>query len=84
MQRRTFIKSSILMGLGSSAHSLNAKAAESVNVGLKENSGSDVKPHIIFIMTDQHRGDELGCMGNKAVISPNLDNLAKEGTIFLN
>ena len=72
------------MGLGSSAHSLNAKAAESVTAGLKENSGSDVKPHIIFIMTDQHRGDALGCMGNKAVISPNLDNLAKEGTIFLN
>ena len=42
------------------------------------------KPHVILIMTDQHRGDALGCMGNSAVISPNLDRLAKEGTLFVN
>lgn len=41
------------------------------------------KPHVIFIMTDQHRGDALGCMGNQAVISPNIDKLAKEGTLFI-
>ena len=38
-------------------------------------------PHIILIMTDQHRGDALGCMGNP-VISPNLDQLASEGTLY--
>lgn len=41
------------------------------------------KPHIIFIMTDQHRADASGCMGNRAVISPNIDSLAREGTLFL-
>lgn len=41
-------------------------------------------PHIILIMTDQHRGDAMGCMGNDAVISPNLDALAGEGTLFVN
>ena len=30
-------------------------------------------PHIILIMTDQQRADAIGCMGNDAVISPNLD-----------
>lgn len=41
-------------------------------------------PHIILIMTDQHRGDAMGCMGNDQVISPNLDALASEGTLFMN
>ena len=41
------------------------------------------KPHIILIMTDQQRGDALGCMGNKAVISPNIDRLAQEGSLFV-
>lgn len=41
-------------------------------------------PHIIFIMADQHRGDALGCMGNRAVLSPNIDQLAAEGTLFVN
>ena len=39
-------------------------------------------PHIILIMTDQQRADAIGCMGNDAVISPNLDALAAEGTLF--
>lgn len=35
-------------------------------------------------MTDQHRGDALGRMGNKAVRSPHLDQLAQEGVLFIN
>lgn len=42
---------------------------------------AETPPHIILIMTDQHRGDALGCMGNP-VISPNLDQLASEGTLY--
>ena len=44
----------------------------------------DNRPHIIFIMTDQHRGDALGCMGNDVIITPHLDNLAKDGVTFVN
>jgi arylsulfatase A-like enzyme len=40
------------------------------------------QPHIIFIMTDQHRADALGCAGNTAVKSPNIDALAQEGVLF--
>ncbi len=40
------------------------------------------QPHIIFIMTDQHRADALGCAGNAAVKSPNIDALAQEGVLF--
>ena len=34
------------------------------------------KPNVVIIMTDQQRADAIGCMGNDAVISPNLDALA--------
>ena len=42
------------------------------------------QPHIILIMTDQQRGDAVGCMGNEFVITPHLDKLANEGTLFMN
>jgi arylsulfatase A-like enzyme len=42
------------------------------------------KPNIILIMSDQQRADSLGCMGNKIVETPNLDNLAKRGVVFEN
>lgn len=47
-------------------------------------SHSDKSPHIILIMTDQQRGDALGCAGNESVISPNIDRLATEGYLFRN
>lgn len=81
MQRRSFLKSSVAVGLGiaSQPHAL-AAAATSDETAKPE---SRKKPHIIFIMTDQHRGDALGCMGNTSVISPNIDSLAKEGSLFV-
>ena len=41
------------------------------------------RPHIILLMADQHRFDALGCMGNEAVHTPNLDALASDGTTFM-
>ena len=41
------------------------------------------RPHIILLMADQHRFDALGCMGNDAVQTPNLDALASDGTTFM-
>lgn len=42
------------------------------------------KPHIILIVTDQQRGDALGCAGNDKIITPNLDRLAQDGYFFNN
>lgn len=78
MKRRTFLKTSISTGLGISTKALFPQA--NANQTATE---TKKKPHIIFIMTDQHRADALGCMGNKTVISPHIDKLAKEGTLFL-
>jgi len=35
-------------------------------------------------MTDQHRGDAIGCMGNEVIITPHLDQIAEDGVIFVN
>lgn len=39
------------------------------------------KPNILFIMTDQHRADAMGCSGDW-VRTPNLDRIAAEGIRF--
>ena len=40
------------------------------------------KPNIVLIFPDQHRGDVMGCAGNPAAQTPNLDRLAAEGVTF--
>lgn len=40
--------------------------------------------NVLWIMTDQHRADCLGCMGHPVVQTPTLDRLAAEGIVFDN
>ncbi len=40
------------------------------------------RPNILLLCTDQQRFDTLGCYGNPHAISPTLDHLAQEGTLF--
>ncbi|MDW7692572.1 sulfatase-like hydrolase/transferase [Flammeovirgaceae bacterium SG7u.111] len=42
------------------------------------------KPNFIFILTDDHRYDYLGCTGNELIQTPNIDKLAEEGVLFNN
>jgi arylsulfatase A-like enzyme len=42
----------------------------------------DRKPNFLFIITDQHRADHLGCYGNQVVKTPTIDRLAAAGTRF--
>ncbi len=34
------------------------------------------RPNFLFIITDQHRADHLGCYGNPVVKTPNIDGIA--------
>lgn len=43
---------------------------------------ADTRPNLILIMTDQHRGDCLGCDGHPVCETPNLDELARRGARF--
>ena len=44
----------------------------------------DQKPNFIFVLTDDHRYDQLGCTGNKLIQTPQIDKLASEGILFTN
>lgn len=37
------------------------------------------QPNFLFIITDQHRADHLGCYGNTIVKTPNIDSIANKG-----
>lgn len=47
-----------------------------------EKDSSQRRPNLILLMTDQHRADCLGAGGNRVIITPNLDRLAREGALF--
>jgi len=42
------------------------------------------RPHILFLFTDQQRGDCLGCADHPVLKTPNMDRIAAEGTRFAN
>ena len=42
------------------------------------------RPNILFICTDQQRGDSLQCTGATWAVTPNLDKLASQGALFHN
>ena len=42
------------------------------------------RPNILFLCTDQQRGDSLGCTGATWAVTPNLDRLASDGALFKN
>ncbi len=46
--------------------------------------GTDGRPNIIFILTDDQRWDALGYAGNDIISTPEMDKLAKEGIFFRN
>lgn len=45
---------------------------------------SPERPNIIFLLADDLRYDALSCMGNTILKTPNIDALAKGGTLFKN
>lgn len=42
------------------------------------------RPNVIFILSDDHRWDHLGCTGHSFLKTPNLDRLAGQGVLFEN
>ena len=46
-------------------------------------TGFCAEKNIIFFITDD-QSPTLGCYGDKVAITPHIDSLAKDGTVFLN
>ncbi|MHC4639697.1 MAG: sulfatase-like hydrolase/transferase, partial [Planctomycetota bacterium] len=70
MKRRSFLKT---LGMG----------ALSLALPTVSWPGTPKKPNVLFIAIDDLRGT-LGCLGDKIAVTPNMDKLAREGTVFLN
>jgi arylsulfatase A-like enzyme len=51
-----------------------------MNIDKKDNA--DKRLNILFLFSDQHRADAMGCAGHAHVQTPNLDRLAGEGVRF--
>lgn len=43
---------------------------------------TEIKPNIVFILTDQMRGDCLSVLDHPVVMTPNLDKMARKGAVF--
>lgn len=46
--------------------------------------GADIRPNIVFVITDDQRWDQLGSAGHPVLKTPNIDRIAKEGASFKN
>jgi arylsulfatase A-like enzyme len=51
---------------------------------LLASQASAKRPNIVYVFADQMRAHAMGCMGNKQVITPNLDKLASDGLLVTN
>jgi arylsulfatase A-like enzyme len=45
---------------------------------------SQDRPNVLFIIVDTLRADHLGCYGDKNIKTPNIDGIARQGTMFRN
>ncbi len=52
--------------------------------GLAVLRAAELRPNIVFVITDDQRWDELGCVGHPAAKTPNIDRIAREGALFRN
>jgi choline-sulfatase len=75
MNRREFGKT-LVKGVG------GAVAAAALPRAQAQRSRPDTRPNIVFIFSDQHSYKYTGYAGHPFVKTPNLDRIAREGTVF--
>ena len=79
LNRRQFLKMTAAFGAGLSLSSAGCRAG--IAGSKKTNAKYAKKPNILFIPVDDLRV-QLGCYGHTETLSPNIDRLASEGTLF--
>lgn len=70
--RRDFLK---LLGLSSAAAGLSQPLSRKI---------PSKRYNVLFILTDDQRFDTIHGLGNEQAITPNMDHLVQEGTVFSN
>ncbi len=74
MDRRAFLKAAAITGLA-----LNPIAARAMEAAKPKE-----RPNFVFILLDDLRYDLVHCTGNPKSVTPNIDRIARNGTIFSN
>ncbi len=64
------------IGLASGSHA-NGPRKET-----EATAGQASRPNVVLILTDNHGAWTLGCYGNSEIATPNIDRLAREGTLL--
>lgn len=57
---------------------VEAKSPDAQDQGRRDES----RPNIVFLMADDQNLGSVGCYGNPEVITPNMDQLGRDGVIF--
>lgn len=85
MNRREFLRYSAIGSVSAliGCSNLTDRASPQKENGPGSPSTSN-RRNILYIMTDQHHFQALGCAGNSIVRTPNLDALAADGILFEN
>lgn len=73
LTRRSFFKAITTTAVVAAGASCNLNARV---------TGSKKKPNILLLFSDQHQADCMGFQNHSDLITPNLDKLAKSGTVF--
>lgn len=81
VSRREMLKGAVAAGILCSCSSDSLALASSPKSKATA-SDKEIRPDILLIMPDQMRGDCLSILGHPAVRTPNMDKLAREGTLF--
>lgn len=78
MQRREFLKKSGALAAGALAQGLFPAPRQ----GNPSNPKSPGRPNLLFLFSDQQSHDMVGYSGNKHILTPQVDQLAKDGLRF--
>jgi arylsulfatase A-like enzyme len=75
VSRRQFLARSALAGACATVSTAQLRAST---------ASPSRRPNFLFLLTDDHRWDMLGCAGNPIIRTPNMDALARDGVRFAN
>ncbi len=76
LNRRSFLKS---VGVGAASLAMSGCASMGQMTGAERK-----RPNILFFFTDDQRFDTIHSLGNKHIITLNMDSLVRNGTTFTN
>ncbi len=78
VSRRSFVEKTACAALGAAVSSAGCARTS------RKSATKAKQPNLLFVLVDQMRAQEMGCAGHPTIQTPNLDAMAREGTLFEN